>query len=87
MSMRLHHHVYERAEAESIVKDAFRDHPADSSRFSNGAGEEPSGVRLTDDPVLSYEHHGAEILRIDVDATDGDLLQLEDLKRQVNNGN
>ncbi len=79
MSIRLYHHVYERAEAESILSHGFRDRPLHPAGMQKAGTPNPSGVALTDDPVLAYEHFGGEIVRVDLDATEQDLLEFEDL--------
>ena len=79
--MRLYYCGWERTELEAIIRDGFmHDKPLyRSEEMARAAGWNPSGVSLTDDPVLSYEHGGAEVLRVELDAEEADLASFEDL--------
>jgi hypothetical protein len=77
VTVRLYHIVYEPEDAEAILRDGFQDRPLYPAMQPEG--QNPSGVHLTDDPILSYEHVGSVVLRVDLNVTDGELLPFEDL--------
>lgn len=80
MAMRLYHVAHGREVAESILKSGFQDAPL--YRHEEASGRNPCGVQLIDDPIISYEHMGSEVLRIELDATEEALSPFEDLEAE-----
>lgn len=77
MTMLLYHVVYDDDDVEAIAREGLRDRPLYRSEKMQLEAGDPRGVALKDDPILSFEHVGCEILRVELACTDDELVAYE----------